>query len=257
MKPITVTESRSALYQAHEFAELAGVTVRALHHYDRLGLLKPAHRSEAGYRLYSRKDLARLEQIVVLKFLGMPLREIGEVLQQETATLPQTLQHQQQVLTEQRRQLDKAIAVIAKASQSIGNGDESDWRLLASIIKEINMQNDKTWMGHYFTEAAKAKIEERKALWSPELQERTDKKWKELYTEVQASLHEDPASDKAQALAARAQALIDEFTGGDPEIQKGLTKLYSDRSNWPENFKSPAPPEVHDFISKAMRARKN
>ena len=67
---------RRALYQAHEFAELAGVTIRTLHHYDRLGLLKPSRRTEAGYRLYSESDLVRLEQIIVLKFLGLPLKRI-------------------------------------------------------------------------------------------------------------------------------------------------------------------------------------
>jgi DNA-binding transcriptional MerR regulator len=257
MKPSPTTEPKSALYHAHEFAELAGVTVRALHHYDRLGLLKPAHRSEAGYRLYSRKDLARLEQIVVLKFLGLSLREIGEVLQQATAALPQTLRHQQEVLTEKRRQLDKAISVIAKASQSIGCGDESDWRVLATIIKEISMQRDKAWMGRYFSDAARIKIEERKALWSPELQQQIDQKWKELFADVEASLHEDPTSEKAQSLASRWQGLVNEFTGGDPEIQEGLNALYSDRTNWPKDWKAPTSPQVHAFIMKAMKARKN
>lgn len=257
MKRSTTTEPKTALYHAHEFAELAGVTVRALHHYDRLGLLKPANRSEAGYRLYSRKDLARLEQIVVLKFLGLSLREIGEVLRQSTAALPQTLRHQHEVLTEKRRQLDKAISVIARASQSIGRGDESDWRLLATIIKEISMQRDKGWMGQYFTETARAKIEERKALWSPELQAETDKKWKQLFAEIEASLHEEPTSEKAQSLATRWQALVNEFTGGDPEIQEGLNALYSDRGNWPSDWKAPSSSEVHTFIMKAMKARKN
>jgi DNA-binding transcriptional MerR regulator len=257
MKPSTTPEPKATLYQAHEFAELAGVTVRALHHYDRLGLLKPTHRSEAGYRLYSRKDLARLEQIVVLKFLGLSLREIGEVLRQETGALPQTLHRQQEVLTEKRRQLDKAVAVIAKASQSIGHGDESDWRVLATIIKEISMQRDKAWMGEYFSDAAKTKIRERKSLWSPELQQQIDQKWKQLFADIEASLHQDPASEKAQSLAERWQALVNEFTGGDPEIQKGLNALYSDRTNWPKDWKSPTTPEVHAFITKAMNARKN
>lgn len=65
----------SRRYQVHEFADLAGVTVRALHHYDRLGLLR-ARRTDAGYRLYTARDLERLEQIVALKFFGLPLKQI-------------------------------------------------------------------------------------------------------------------------------------------------------------------------------------
>ncbi|MGB7730210.1 MAG: MerR family transcriptional regulator [Candidatus Acidiferrum sp.] len=79
------------VYRAKEFASLAGVTVRALHHYDRLGLLRPKQRSEAGYRLYGVRDFARLEQIVVLKFLGIPLKQIRGLLEPD-AKLADVLQ---------------------------------------------------------------------------------------------------------------------------------------------------------------------
>jgi DNA-binding transcriptional MerR regulator len=62
-------------YRTAAFARLAGVTPRALHHYDRLGLLKP-QRSAAGYRTYTARDLERLEQIIALKFIGLPLKKI-------------------------------------------------------------------------------------------------------------------------------------------------------------------------------------
>jgi DNA-binding transcriptional MerR regulator len=63
----------SRLYKVREFADLAGVTVRTLHHYDRIALLKPK-RSNSGYRLYALTDLERLVQITALKFLGIPLK---------------------------------------------------------------------------------------------------------------------------------------------------------------------------------------
>lgn len=62
-------------YHTREFAQLAGVTARALHHYDRLGLLKPK-RTPAGYRAYSAHDFEKLEQIIALKFIGVPLKKI-------------------------------------------------------------------------------------------------------------------------------------------------------------------------------------
>ena len=75
------------LYRVREFAELAGVTVRALHHYDRLGLLKPG-RTAAGYRCYSLRDFERLEQIVALKFLGIPLKQIRTLFNREAPPCP-------------------------------------------------------------------------------------------------------------------------------------------------------------------------
>src|SRR3954468_23509724 len=72
------------VYRPREFAQLAGVTVRALHHYDRLGLLN-RQRTAAGYRIYSSRDLEALEQIVVLKFIGIPLEDIA-ILRQHGPT---------------------------------------------------------------------------------------------------------------------------------------------------------------------------
>src|SRR5215217_1082869 len=68
-----VDTGRDQQYGTQEFAKLAGVTVRALHHYDRLGLLRP-RRTRKGYRIYCDRDLERLEQVVALKFVGLPLR---------------------------------------------------------------------------------------------------------------------------------------------------------------------------------------
>src|SRR5579863_9100245 len=99
------------MLQAQEFAELAGVTVRALHHYDRLGLLR-ARRSGAGYRLYSVRDLERLEQIVALKFLGLSLQQIRTLLEREQLALPDALRMQRTVLEGKRSLLERAIRAI-------------------------------------------------------------------------------------------------------------------------------------------------
>ncbi len=240
------------MYKVQEFAELAGVTVRALHHYDRMGLLRPKRRTGSGYRLYSDSDLARLEQIVVLKFLGLPLKEIGELLLYEN-NLRDSLRRQQAVLAMKRGQLDAAIQAIEQAEVSL-NG-EPDWGKFTKIIKEIEMQNDTEWTKKYYSEEAQAKVEERKALWSPELQERVSREWAELFADVEAALGEDPASAKAQELAARWRKLVGEFTGGNPEIQKGLNSMYAEQGKWPQAQQQSysIKPEIMAFIMAAMK----
>jgi DNA-binding transcriptional MerR regulator len=89
-------------YQVREFAELASVTVRAFHHYDRLDLLKP-RRSRAGSRLYEDRDLGRLEQIVALKFLVLNLKQIKTLLNRNAPDLADALRRQSCVLEEKRR----------------------------------------------------------------------------------------------------------------------------------------------------------
>ena len=86
-------------FRIREFAQLAGLTPRALRHYDRVGLLKPK-RTRAGYRAYSAGDLERLEQIVALKFLGIPLRKIGLLITRTPKELARALDAQR---TESRR----------------------------------------------------------------------------------------------------------------------------------------------------------
>ena len=67
-------------YRVGEVATLTRVSVRTLHHYDRIGLLRPALHSAGGYRLYEESDLLRLQQILTLRYLGFPLKQIGELL---------------------------------------------------------------------------------------------------------------------------------------------------------------------------------
>lgn len=243
-------------YRAHEFAQRAGVTVRTLHHYDRLGLLKASQRTRAGYRLYSDPDLIRLEQIVVLKSIGLTLKETRELLQRDRSALRDTLARQQRVLTEKRRQLDKTIRAIGAARRALEEKSEPDWTLFTRIITEITMQNETDWTQQYYSDEARAKVDARRDLWSPELQEKVTKQWNELFRDIQAALHEDPAGPTAQNLLARWRELVSAFTGGDADIQKGLNRMYADQSNWPaeRREKYGIRPEIQDFITKALQA---
>jgi MerR family transcriptional regulator, thiopeptide resistance regulator len=246
------------VFRTKEFAELAGVTVRALHHYDRLGIVRPKQRSEAGYRLYSMRDFARLEQLVVLKFLGIPLKQIRKLLESE-ANLGSALQQQLNVLAEKRLQLDRAIRAIGNARRSLQSRNEPDWKLFQFIVQEIEMQKKMEWKGKYFSPAAKLKVTARRNELSVEYQEKANKEWMQLYADIQATLGEDPAGAKGQALAARWTKLIEDFTGGDPDILEGLKAMMADRANWPAEAQaaSQVTPEAEEFLKNAVRAAKH
>ncbi len=84
------------------------------------------------------------------------------------------------------------------------------------------------------------------------------REWNELFRDVEAALGEDPSGPVAQGLAARWRKLVSEFTGGNPEIQKGLNKMYADSPNWPAQQKQhQIKPEIQAFIQKAMQASPN
>jgi DNA-binding transcriptional MerR regulator len=246
------------MYKVSEFAEKAGVTVRTLHHYDRLGLLRPSGRTHAGYRLYGERDLARLQQIVTLKFIGLPLREIKVLLDRSKLDLAATLRLQRRLLVEKRRRLEMAIQAIEQAERSASTGCAPDWQALKKIIEVMEMQNNMDWTKKYYSEEAQAKIAERGKTWTPELQAELTQQWQALVADIEAAIAagEDPAGAKAQTLARRWSQFARGFTGGDPEIQKGLNKLYADQDNWPANFHKPWSDEVEAFIMKAMAAHK-
>jgi MerR family transcriptional regulator, thiopeptide resistance regulator len=224
-------------YTAREFAELAGVTVRTLHHYDRLGLLKPKKRTRAGYRLYRLADLERIEQIVALKFLALPLAEIRRVLDREPLSLAQALARQRVGLIEKRRLLDRALAAIREAELAMTEGKPTTV-LLQGIIEAIEMQNDSNWMMKYYSPEAQAKITERAKTFTPEMQEKVSQEWRDYYRDLAALKdQEDPGGVKAADLAKRHSDLVSAFTGNDPQVEAGLKAVYKDRANWPAEMK--------------------
>jgi DNA-binding transcriptional MerR regulator len=250
--------SNENLFQAREFAELTGVTVRTLHHYDRLGLLKPSRYSRAGYRLYSESDVARLEQIVALKFIGFSLSEIKNILKRGSLDLAAALRQQREAITEKRQRLDLAIAAIERAEYVVGTSKDHGWETFVKIIEVINMQADMNWSQKYYSEEAQKEIEQRAATIPREVIEQAQRDWAILIKEVDAAVAdgEDPASEKSQSLAARWAELIKGFTGGNQEIQTGLNKMYADRNNWPASMPKPFSDEVQAFIVEAMKHRR-
>lgn len=98
-----------------EVAELAGVSVRTLHHYDELGLVVPSERSEAGYRLYDHADLERLQEVLALRALEVPLAEIRALLDDPTHDRVQVLREQAKRLRDRRDRLGDLLDRIEDA----------------------------------------------------------------------------------------------------------------------------------------------
>ncbi len=254
---VTSDLSMGVMYRAHEFAKQTGVTVRTLHHYDRLGLLKPSARSESGYRLYGERDFARLEQIVALKFVGLSLGEIRKLLSGKAVDLVTALRIQRNAIAAKRRRLDQALAAIEKAERMLAglNGGAPDWSAFAKIIEVINMQ-DTEWTKKYYSEEARAAIATRQV--PQHVIEQGQRDWAELIPKVEDAVARGvtPDSAEAQALAARWSELLRQFTGGNPEVQKGLNKLYSDEGNWPTTFKKPFSDAAGALMCEAIKLAK-
>lgn len=253
-------------FRVQEFAKLAGVTVRALHHYDRLKLHSPAHRSERGYRLYCHEDLGRLERILVLRYLGLSLREIAALLDtpagRSAEPLTVTLARQRTALWERREGLDRVLRAIEHAQRRAQDPTEPEWLLYQTILKEIQMQEANNWTEKYYSPKALEALRERRATRTPEQNAELGAKWQAVYSDVQSALDREvpPDSAEARALVARWMRLADEFTLGDQELGEGFRRMYQDESHWPDDERAARlragmpKPEYRTFFNQAVQA---
>jgi MerR family transcriptional regulator, thiopeptide resistance regulator len=106
-----------------DLARQAGVTVRTLHHYDEIGLVKPSQRSAAGYRLYGDRDVLRLHQVLVLRELGVPLDEIGAAID-GAADRAALLRSHRAALVDKRGRIDAMVASVDAALRVLEEGLE-------------------------------------------------------------------------------------------------------------------------------------
>lgn len=104
------------MYHIKEAARLSGVSVKTLHHYDKIGLLVP-EKSENGYRIYSQEDLERLQVILYYKYLGFSLDKIAALLAEERSNLLSHLTKQLAYLIQEREYLDTLISTLQKTIQ--------------------------------------------------------------------------------------------------------------------------------------------
>jgi MerR family transcriptional regulator, thiopeptide resistance regulator len=196
--------------------------------------------------------LVRLEQIVALKFIGLPLSQIRDLLNRKDLDVAAALRQQRQIIAEKREHLDRAIRAIERAEQVLASGGQTDWEPFRKIIEVIRMQNRKDWMRKYYTEEQLNNLRKR---WTPEVQAESRRGWEELVRDTEAAIArgEDPEGEIGRQLAVRRQKLRGQFTGGHPGIVESLQKLYADKANWPKDFKKPYSDEVNQFLCEAAR----
>ncbi len=229
-------------YRSGLFAKQASVSVRTLRFYDKVGLLRPSGRTEAGYRLYTDADLFRLQQILALKFLGFALEEIRQCLRVGPATLPEALAVQKAMMREKRAQLDSIIQAIDE-TEALLRGNGHDWEAIIGVIRVMHMEQTNDWRKKYFTdeqlqqmenlskqnytEEDRKKIAEWGKNWSEADQERANQQWGALIGELKrlVAAGADPADAEAQTLAGQWLDLVGQFTHGDASVTAGLKKM--------------------------------
>jgi DNA-binding transcriptional MerR regulator len=205
-----------------QIARRTGVTVRALHHYEALGLLLPAARSDAGYRLYGERELLRLQHIASLKALGFTLEEVRACLDGQSPSLGEALARQVQRLRADLVRRHDVLARLERLAGDVAAGRVVDTETLLNGIEAS------TLMEKYLSPEQMQAIRRRGEALGPERIRAVENEWPDLIAGMRAAMQlgRDPADADVQALARRWRALVREFTGGDPGIQQATGAMF-------------------------------
>jgi DNA-binding transcriptional MerR regulator len=202
-----------------ELARHTRISVRTLHHYEEIGLLRPSGRTAAGHRVYTRGDLERLQQIISLRDLGLALREIALCLDVDRASL-------RQVLESHARALEQSIAIQEKTRQRLASlllrlqQGVSMHDLLKSIEEMKRMQEQK-WSTEFLEQFRQRTLEV-----GAELFQATQAENRNIMREVgEAFRRGDPPDHPAVLeLARRSREVRQVITGGDPHFAAQLRR---------------------------------
>lgn len=194
------------LVKVGELAKRAGLTVRTLHHYDEIGLLKPSGRSSSGYRLYNESDVARLHAIQALRQLGLSLAKIGDMLEEEEASLPAIVARQIRALDQeiaQARELRERLGMLDAALSSGTPPPMKDWLATLDLMATYRSHFTATELRRIFRN-----------------QKKTRDDWAALTAEVNDALARGVRADmpQAQQLAQRWMDLSIRWMQGDMDL---------------------------------------
>lgn len=246
-------------YSVGAFAARSGVSVRTLHHYDRIGLLRPA-RTTSGHRRYTDADLLTLQQIRTLRYLGFSLRQIAALLRREDFHLVASMRIQRALLRQRiaaLEQVARALEALLAEQQTTGRWA---WDRLAGMVAAVETRLTKkgtTHMEQHYTPEQVARWRALDAQVPAEERAAIEREWAELLAAVRASRHLDPASPEAQALVERWDRAMARLR--DSYERRGFGDLLAavgERYRQGAFEGSPAAPQAADFayIERARRA---
>ena len=234
----------------NEVSLLTGVSVRTLHHYDAIGLLKPARVTEAGYRLYDTPQLKRLQTILLFRQLQFPLKQIREILDAPNFDPAEALQQQIRLLRLQKEHLEELIA-FAETLQTTG-GDTMSFKAFDNSKLETYAAEAKARWGR--TEAYK-EYEEKTAGQTPAQQQTVGDGLMDIFRELGTVRHLSPEAPEVQALVAKLQAYITaNYYTCTPQILKGLGRMYIAGDAMTENINNAGGEGTAEFAHRAIEA---
>lgn len=234
----------------HEVSNLTGVSIRALHHYDQIGLLRPTQVTEAGYRLYDDTALERLQCILLFRELEFPLKEIRDILDSPSFDHSLALEQQITLLEMKREHLEKLIA-LAREIKTIGVKKMDFTAFDTKQMEEYAKQARESWgqtpaYQEYAQKSADRSREEEQQLGIGLMS---------IFTQLGQLKESDPADEAVQTQVKELQEYISEhyYTCSD-EILSGLGRMYAGDGRFAKNIDKAGGDGTAAFAHRAIEA---
>ena len=243
-----------------QLAALSGVTVRTLHHYDEIGLLKPAHTGSNGYRYYGREELLRLQQILFHREFGTPLAEIGPLLDLEAADRVGVLRRHRERLAAEQARYGRLIETIDRTIADLQQEDTMSTADLYSGFSADKQAEYEAWLIERYGGDMAERVEHSRQAYA-----RLDEEGRagvmaelaELEGAVAEGLRRDiPAGgDALGPVIARHRAWVARMWGAPcpPEAYGGLADLYCEHADFRARYEA-IEAGLTEYLAAAMKA---
>jgi MerR family transcriptional regulator, thiopeptide resistance regulator len=239
-----------------DLAKLTGVTVRALHHYDEIGLVQPSQRTQAGYRLYTDADVHRLQQVLLFRELGLPLDDIAAAIDQ-ASTRDELLRQHRDVLVAKRARIDAMLASLDAALAHLQENkpmQPDDIKSMFDGFDPAQYEDEarERWgESDAYKESARRTKSYGKAEW-----DQIKRDWAAIYADLAAELaaHTPVTDPRVQAIVERHRQHLERwFYPCSTAFHKNLGAMYVADPRFAANIDKTAP-GLAQYLSDAIAA---
>jgi MerR family transcriptional regulator, thiopeptide resistance regulator len=248
-------------YAIGEVAAMAGISVRALHHYHEIGLLRPAHVGENGYRYYGREELLRLQQILIHRELGLPLAEIANLLGAPTFDRLAALRSYRERAAHELARFTEMLATIDRTIAELqGEYVMKDTQLYSGIVDPTKQAAYEAWLEQRYGTDIRHDIENSRRKWdrqSPFERDGMMTELKDIEQSLAAALRAgvSPEAPSLDPLIARHYAWVESSWNRALPLSAylGLADLYLAHADFVARYES-IEPDFAEFLTTAMRS---
>ncbi len=228
------------MYKINEVSKLTGVSIRMLHHYDKIRLLEPSKRTDSNYRMYNDDDIARLYQILLFKELEFPLQEIKQILDDKDFNREEVLKAQRNLIFEKKQRLERILESIDDTIESLGGNVMSKDNFKAFGYEEVKKHQEKykeETKKRYGKSDAYRESQGKTSKYSKNDWENIMQEAGAIYEELYKLMDKDPSDEKVQELIEKwRNHITTNFYNCTIEIFRCLALMYVGDERFTKNI---------------------